>query len=97
VETCKHNLHGRIIRPKGATPLRVDALRTKLSTLWKSLGKRGITSLDKGFYEFSFSSLEDVRSVKAIDSWNLSHSYLKPFAWSRDFNPQAQQRSSTQV
>ncbi|MCI82180.1 F-box family protein, partial [Trifolium medium] len=37
IETCKHNLHGRVIWPKGSTPLRVDALREKLRTVWKVL------------------------------------------------------------
>ncbi|MCI67187.1 DUF4283 domain protein, partial [Trifolium medium] len=29
-------------------------------------------SLGKGFYEFTFSSLEDVRRVRSIASWNLN-------------------------
>ncbi|CAK8563353.1 unnamed protein product [Lathyrus sativus] len=58
-EACKHNLHARIIWPKGTTPLRVSVLRNKLSPQWKDLGKWGITSLGKGFYEFSFSTIED--------------------------------------
>ena len=37
IAACKHNLHARIIWPKGATPLTVFALRTKLSTMWKGL------------------------------------------------------------
>jgi len=72
-------------------------LCTKLSTFWKSLRKWGITSLDKNFYDFSFSSLDDVKSVRVIASWNLSLGYLKLFAWSCYFNPQAQQQSTSQV
>ncbi|WJX32856.1 hypothetical protein P8452_21135 [Trifolium repens] len=87
IDACKHNLHGRMIWPKGTTPLSVVALREKLTPLWKSLGCWGITSLGKGFYEFSFSSLEDVRSVRSVSSWNLNPGYLKLFAWSKDFNP----------
>ncbi|KAK2410104.1 hypothetical protein QL285_045493 [Trifolium repens] len=41
--TCKHNLHGRILWPKGATPLKVGDLKVKLSQLWKTLGKWGVT------------------------------------------------------
>jgi hypothetical protein len=33
METCKHNLHGRVIWPKGSPPLKVDALRCKLQTV----------------------------------------------------------------
>jgi len=32
IETCKHNLHARIIWPKGETPLTVFALREKLKS-----------------------------------------------------------------
>jgi len=48
LETCKQNLHGRVIWPKGAKPLTVLALKNKLSTLWKSIGKWGVTSVGKG-------------------------------------------------
>jgi hypothetical protein len=97
VNTCKHNLHGIILWPKGATPLKVGDLKAKLAPLWKTLGKWGVTSLGKGFYEFSFSSLEDVQSVRSINSWNLNPSLLKLFTWTKDFNPHVQQNSSAQV
>jgi len=51
------------------------------------LARWGITSLSKGFYEFSFSNIEDVRRVRSINSWKLEPGYLKLFTWSRDFNP----------
>jgi hypothetical protein len=92
--TCKHNLHGRVLWSKGATPLKVGDLKAKLSPLWKTLGKWGVTSLGKGFYEFSFSSLEDVQSIRSVNSWNLDPGILKLFAWSKDFNPNIQQNSS---
>jgi hypothetical protein len=95
--TCKHNLHGRVIWPKGSSPLKVDALRNKLLTAWKDLGRWGITSLGKGFYEFVFSSLEDVQKVRSAGSWNLNPGLLKLFAWSRDFNPNLQHQTSAQV
>ncbi|MCI05168.1 pectin acetylesterase, partial [Trifolium medium] len=72
IAACKHNLHGRVLWPKGATPLKVAALKAKLSPFWKTLGRWGITSLGKGFYEFTFSSLEDVQSVRSVGSWNLN-------------------------
>ncbi|GAU46447.1 hypothetical protein TSUD_402140 [Trifolium subterraneum] len=97
IETCKHNLHGKIIWPKGATSIPVVALREKLMPIWKSLGRWGVTSLGKGFYEFSFSSLEDVRTVRSVGSWNLQPGLLKLFAWTTDFNPSIQQNTSAQV
>jgi hypothetical protein len=87
LEACKHNLHGRVIWPKGSTPLSVGALKDKLSLIWKDLSRWGIISLGKGFYEFTFSSLEDVRRVRSSPSWNINPGFLKLFAWSRDFNP----------
>jgi hypothetical protein len=97
VDACKHNLHGRIIWPKGATPLTVSDLKNKLSTMWKDLSKWGVSSLGKGYYEFVFSTLEDVRRVRSIASWNLNPGMLKLFAWSKDFNPRVQQNVSAQV
>jgi len=39
LETCKHNLQGRIIWPKGSNPITVDNLINKLSVLWKTIGR----------------------------------------------------------
>jgi hypothetical protein len=94
---CKHNLHGRVIWPKGSPPLKVDALRSKLQSVWKDLGKWGITSLGKGFYEFVFSKLEDVQKVRSAGAWNLNPGLLKLFAWSSDFNPNIQHQTTAQV
>ncbi|MCI39533.1 F-box family protein, partial [Trifolium medium] len=97
MDTCKHNLHDRIIWPKGATLLTVSALKNTLSSLWKDLSDWGVSSLGKSFYEFAFSILEDVRRVRSIASWNLNPGLLKLFAWSKDFNPRVQQNVSAQV
>jgi hypothetical protein len=97
LDVCKHNLHGRVVWPKGATPLTVLALKSKLASIWKDLSKWGVMSLGKGFYEFSFSSLEDVRRVRSVTSWNLSPGTLRLFAWTKDFNPRLQQNQSAQV
>jgi len=78
-------------------PITLDSLRSKLSSMWKSLGRWGLTSLGKGFYELSFSSIEDMRSVRSVGSWNLSPGILKLFAWSKDFNPSSRQHSTSQV
>jgi hypothetical protein len=65
--------------------------------IWKDLSCWGITSLGKGYYEFCFSSLEDVRRVRSVVSWNINPSFLKLFAWSGDFNPSLQRNTSAQV
>lgn len=97
MDTCKFNLHARIIWPKGATPLTVFALRTKLSSLWKGLSKWGVSFLGKGFYEFIFSNLEDLKRVRSSASWNLNPGVLKLFTWTRDFCTSYQNSTSAQV
>jgi hypothetical protein len=97
LEACKHNLHGRILWPKGSTPLSVVALKAKLALIWNDLSNWGIISLGRGYFEFTFSSLEDVRRVRSIPSWNLNPGLLKFFAWSKDFNPKLQHNTSVQV
>lgn len=63
INSCKFNLHARVIWPKGTTALTAVALRYKLSQIWKNLSKWVVTSIAKGYFEFSFSSLEDVKRV----------------------------------
>jgi len=97
LEACKHNLHGRIIWPKGSTPLTVVALRNKLSAAWNDLGRWGVSFIGKGYYEFYFSNVEDLRRVRFVGSWNLEPGLLKLFAWTKDFSPAIQQNFSAQV
>ncbi|XP_058781005.1 uncharacterized protein LOC131655113 [Vicia villosa] len=97
VEACKHHLHGRVVWFKGTTPLTVVGLKTKLMSLWPSIGKWGITSLGKGFFEFAFSSLEDVQRVRSVNTWNLSQGTLKLFPWTKDFMPATLKQTSAQV
>jgi len=56
-----------------------------------------VISLGKGFYEFSFLCLEDMRYVRSISSWNLNPGNLKLFAWTMNFNPSMQLQSSAKV
>lgn len=72
-------------------------MRKKLSVLWKEIGRWGVTSIGKGYYEFSFTFVEDMRRVRSTGSWNLNPSILKLFAWSKDFSPSIQQQATTQV
>ncbi|KAK2426741.1 hypothetical protein QL285_025377 [Trifolium repens] len=97
LQACKHNLHGRILWPKGSTPLSVVSLKTKLSSVWKDFSTWGVISLGKGYFEFTFSTLEDVRRVRSVPSWNLNPGMLKLFAWTKDFNPRMQRNTSAQI
>lgn len=52
--------------------------------------------LGKGFYEFSFSSIEDLRKVWSVGSWNLEPGILRLSSWSPDFNPSLVKQTNTQ-
>ncbi|XP_058776082.1 uncharacterized protein LOC131650388 [Vicia villosa] len=97
VEACKHHLHGRVVWSKGSQPLTVVNLKSKLLELWPSIGKWGITSLGKGFFEFAFSSLEDVHRVRSVSAWNIPNGILKLFPWTKDFIPSTLKQTSAQV
>ena len=73
------------------------ALRNKLATIWKRLNRWGITSIGRGYYELSFSSIEDMKWVSSSSSWSLNLGVLKLFTWTKDFNPIVQKFSSAQV
>jgi len=85
-----------MILSKGDPPLKLEDLRAKLNTLWKPLSKWGITSLGRGFYEFVFSSDEDVKHVRAVLSWSLKPGFLKLFAWSPNFNANNHKQTTSQ-
>lgn len=65
--------------------------------MWKDLSKWGILCLGKGFYKFSFSSLEDVKRVRSLASQNISPGTEDLFARAKDFNPKVQHNSLAQV
>lgn len=97
LDGCKYNLHARVIWTKGATPLTVMALKEKLKPAWKDLIPWGVTSIGKGCYEFVFTSIEDARRVRSVNSWLWNPGILKLFPWSRDFSPTLQNNTSVQV
>ena len=57
----------------------------------------GVTFIGKGYYEFTFSCLENVKRVRSIPSWNLNTGILKLFTWTFDFNRKTQISTSAQV
>jgi len=73
-------LHARIIYPKGSTPLSTFALRAKLVAQWKDLGRWGVKNIGKGYFEFTFATLEDLKRVRSIRSWNLNPGFITFFA-----------------
>ncbi|KAE9611157.1 putative transcription factor interactor and regulator CCHC(Zn) family [Lupinus albus] len=53
-------------------------------------------SLGRGFYEFSFSYIDDIRRVCAMGSWNLSPRVIRVFLWTPDFNPSLHRMENAQ-
>ncbi|XP_019435946.1 PREDICTED: uncharacterized protein LOC109342412 [Lupinus angustifolius] len=93
---CKTHLHGRIVLSKGDSPMKFLDLKAKLCAMWNMIGKWNMLSLGKGFYEFSFSSLEDMRTVCSTGTWSLKPGILRLFLWTPDFNPNLQKQTHSQ-
>ncbi|ESW24094.1 hypothetical protein PHAVU_004G102300, partial [Phaseolus vulgaris] len=80
LEDCKNHLHGRIILYKGNKPLTHLALTKKLHLVWHAIGPWKVMPLGKGFYEFEFSSLEDMQWLLDMGPWQLSLGFLRLFS-----------------
>jgi len=65
--------------------------------VWKALGPWKTISLGKGFYEFEFASLEDMRWALRMGSFQFSLGFLRLFAWTKDFIPATMKSTKTQV
>lgn len=63
--------------PKGSTPLTIASIRTKLTIQWPSITNLGITSLGKGFYKFSVSTLKHVQRVRVGFAFFVEIKYEK--------------------
>ncbi|KAF1872494.1 hypothetical protein Lal_00016795 [Lupinus albus] len=96
LQRCKTHLHGRLILAKGDKPTKFVELKSKLKDLWSMVGKWDMLSLGRGFYEFSFSSVEDMRLICATGSWNLRPGLLRLSLWTPDFNPELQKATHSQ-
>ena len=68
LDDCKTHLHGQTILSKGDKPLTHLDLTKKLQLVWKAIGPWKAILLGKRFYEFEFSSLEDMRWVLGMGS-----------------------------
>lgn len=71
IDDCKRLLHGRMVMSKGDKPYTAKDLFLKLSKLWKLSGNWKLVSFGRGFFEFEFSSLEDMRKAWAHGTMNL--------------------------
>jgi len=97
LEDCKTHLDGRVILSKGGKPLTHLDLTKKLQQVWKAHGPWKAIPLGKGFYEFEFASLEDMRWTLGMGSLKMSSSFLRLFAWTKDFVPATTKSTKTQA
>jgi len=97
VVACKTHLHGRLTLHKGDAPLTMQALKAKLSNQWPQLQNWSLIPLGKGFFEFNFNSIEDMRIIRALGIVNLKPGLMRFYCWSKDFAPQAQSQTHAQV
>jgi len=93
---CKCNLHGRLTLQKGNSSLTTQALKAKFNNLWPQLRDWSFIPLGKGFFEFNFSSIEDMEQVWALGVVNLKPGFLRFYCWTKDFAPKAQAQTHTQ-
>jgi hypothetical protein len=63
---CKKNLRGRLILKKGDRPLTTCDLKVKLFGLWKTTNPWRLVSLGRGYYEFQFTSYEDMQHASCM-------------------------------
>lgn len=96
LDSSKNCLHGRVIMVKGSQPMKVMELRSKLAGLRKSVDKWRLTPLGKGYFEFCFSIMEDLRRIWSAGSWSLNPGTLILSRWSPDFNPKKIRQSHVQ-
>ncbi|ESW33434.1 hypothetical protein PHAVU_001G068900 [Phaseolus vulgaris] len=83
LEDCKTHLHGWIILSKGDKHLTHLDFTKKLQLVWKVIRSWKAIFLGKGFYEFEFSSLEDIRVLKTqtwVRIYHLPLKYWRPRA-----------------
>lgn len=97
LEACRSNLHGRLTLHKGDPPLTTKALKLKLCDLWPSLKNWSVIPLGKGFFEFKFHSVEDMRKILALRVVNLQPGILRFYYWTKDFTPQHQVQTHAQI
>jgi len=97
IADCRFNLHGRITLSKGDTPYTAQALKLKLNNLWPNLCSWHLIPLGRGYYEFSFSLLEDMRRIWALGVVHIKPGLLRFFHWTKCFSTENQVQTHAQV
>jgi len=91
---CQMVLHRRFTISKSSSLVRMIDLKARISKFWKTNAPWSMVSPGKGYFEFIFSSLDDLRAARSIWSWNLAPGLLRTFVWTTDFNPHTVQQAN---
>jgi len=82
---------------EGDPPLTTKMLKSKLDVLWPHLRNWTVVPLAKGFFEFKFHIIDDMRKIWALGAINLKPGVLRFYCWSKDFKHQHLVQSHVQV
>jgi hypothetical protein len=77
----------------GDKPVTARDLKSKLPALWKTSNQWRMVPLGRGFYEFQFTSYEDMRLAWSSGTVNLKPGLLRLSKWANDFNFQTQRQT----
>jgi hypothetical protein len=97
LEECKKNLHGRLMLNKGDKPLTTRDLKIKLTAMWNTINHWRMVSLGRGYYEFQFTSYENMRMAWSSGTVNLRPEILRLSKWTNDFNSHTQRQTHAQI
>jgi len=78
---------------RGDKPLPSKELREKLLQLWKLIDQWKMIPIGRGFLEFPFSCVEDLRCVWSNGTWNLKPGLLRLSRRSSDFHSSTQKQT----
>ena len=85
--SCKLCLLGRLSTFKGNSTPKPNILHASISPFFNPAVEWEISPLGKGFFNLTFSSLEDKVKALSISSIKLSFGIFRLFHWKKDFNP----------
>jgi len=83
---CQNALRARLTLRKGDKPYITRDLRTKLGKIWKTTAKWKMVPLGKGYYDFHFELVDDLRKIWATGTINLKPGLLHFSKLTKDFN-----------
>jgi len=93
VEDCRKVLRARLTFNKGDKPLFACDLSTNIGKIWKTTARWKMVPLGKGYYDFHFELVEDLKKIWAAGTVNLKPGLLRFSQWTKDFNLLAQKQT----